>query len=104
MKPGAFASQPTVFRFGLREAMDAIISKKFQEMDEADIGSAKDIAELLALSHKMTMEHIAAMTALEKIKEANIRSQVNVQINEGGGTNYSNLLERIINAGSQSAN
>jgi hypothetical protein len=84
-------------RFKLRKAMDAIIARKFQELDEADVGSGKDIADLLALSHKMTMDELDKQIQLEKIRETNIRSQVNVQINDGG-SNYSSLLERIINA------
>ena len=91
-------------RHKMREAMDAIIHKKFQELDEAGIGSNKDIVEILALSHKMTMEYMDKQIQLEKLRGSNIRSQVNVQINDGGGggSNYGNLLERIINAGNQS--
>jgi hypothetical protein len=33
-------------RFLMRQAMDAIIKQKFQELDEAGVGSSKDIAEL----------------------------------------------------------
>ena len=84
-------------RFTLRKAMDAIISKKFQEMDEAGSGSNKDIIEILALSHKMTMETMDKEIQLEKIRGNSIKSQVNVQINEGGGSNYGNLIERLIN-------
>ncbi len=86
-------------RFRMRQAMDALIARKFQELDEAGVGSSKDIAELLALSHKMTLELMEKEIALEKIKQSNVRSQVNVQINEnglGGGTNYGNLIERLI--------
>src|SRR5574343_661070 len=36
-------------RFKMRSAMDAIIKKKFQEMEEAGTGSNKDIIEILAL-------------------------------------------------------
>ena len=88
-------------RFKLRKAMDAIIARKFQELDEADVGSGKDIADLLMMSHKMTMDELEKQIQLEKLRESNIKSQVNVQINDGVGTNYSNLLERIINAGSK---
>jgi len=84
-------------RFKLRRAMDAIIARKFQEMDEADIGSNKDIADLLAMSHKMTMAELDRQIELERLRDTNIKSQVNVQINDGG-SNYSSLLERIINA------
>lgn len=87
-------------RFRLRRAMDAIIQKKFQEMDEAGVGSNKDIADLLALSHKMTMSELEKLIEYEKVKESNIKSQVNVQINDGG-SNYSTLLEKIINADSK---
>ena len=88
-------------RHKMREAMDMIIQRKFQELDEAGIGSNKDIVEILALSHKMTMEYMDKQLQLEKLKQSNLKSQVNVQINDSGsGSNYGNLIERIINAGS----
>lgn len=89
-------------RHRMRQAMDLIIQKKFQELDEAGIGSTKDITEILALSHKMTMEYMDKQIQLEKLRGGGIRNQVNVQINDGtGGSNYGNLIERIINAGSE---
>ena len=87
-------------RFRLRDAIDAVINRKFQEIDEAGIGSNKDIADLLAISHKMTMEYMDKMIAYEKLRTDSIKSQVNVQINDGG-SNYSKLIERIIDANSQ---
>jgi hypothetical protein len=84
-------------RFKMRAAMDAILAKKFQEMDEADVGSNKDIIEIMALSHKMTMELMDREIALRKLDGTNIRNQVNVQINDqGGGSNYNHLLERLM--------
>jgi len=84
-------------RFKMRRAMDMLISKKFQELDEAGVGSSKDIADLLALSHKMTIEQLDREIALEKVRANNIKSQVNVQINDGGsGSNYGSLLERLL--------
>ena len=82
--------------------MDAIIKKKFQELEEADIGSNKDISELLALSHKMTMEQLDRQIELEKVRSAQIKSQVNVQINDGGGgqgdgTKYGRLIQQLVN-------
>jgi len=89
-------------RHKMRQAMDMIIQKKFQELDEAGIGSNKDITEILALSHKMTMEYMDKQIQLEKLRGGHIKNQVNVQINDGvGGSNYGNLIERIINAGSE---
>jgi phage terminase small subunit len=82
-------------RFKMRDAMDALIKKKFQELEESETGSAKDIAELLALSHKMTMDEMSRQIELEKLRQTNIKSQVNVQINDGG-TKYENLIQRLI--------
>lgn len=84
-------------RFKMRKAMDALIQKKFQELDESDQGSNKDIADLLALSHKMTMEQLDREIQLEKLRNTNIKNQVNVQINDNqGGSNYGALLERLL--------
>jgi hypothetical protein len=83
-------------RFRMRDAMDAIIQKKFQELDEADVGSSKDILEILALSHKMTMETLDRQIQLEKLKGSNLRTQTNIQINETGGSNYHSLIERLV--------
>lgn len=82
-------------RFKLRRAMDAVISKKFQEMDEAGVGSGKDILDILALSHKMTMETLDKQLQLEKLRDSNIRTQTNIQINDGG-SNYSTLISRLL--------
>lgn len=85
-------------RYKMRAAMDAVLRKKFQEMEEGDVGSNKDIAELLALSHKMTVELLDREIALEKLKTENtLKSQVNVQINENGdGTRYGALIAKLI--------
>lgn len=85
-------------RFKMRKAMDAILAKKFQDLEESETGSSKDIADLLALSHKMSMELLDKEIALEKIrvdgKGSGVKSQTNIQINEGG--NYGALLEKLI--------
>lgn len=85
-------------RFKMRSAMDAVLQKKFQDMEEAGIGSNKDIAELLALSHKMAIEHIDKQIQLEKIRLQNdptIKTQNNIQINDAG-SNYANLLSKLL--------
>ena len=86
-------------RFKMRRAMDAVLQRKFREMEEADVGSNKDIAELLALSHKMTMEVLDREIQLEKLRagESGPKNQVNVQINEGGdGTKYGALIAKLL--------
>ena len=89
----------------MRSAMDAIIKKKFQELEEADLGSTKDIAELLALSHKMTMDEMSKQIELEKVRQGNMKNQVNVQINDAGfgdGSKYSKLMHQLLNANNSS--
>ena len=83
-------------KFEMRAAMDALIKKKFQELHEADVGSTKDITELLALSHKMSMDLLDREIQLEKARQVNQpQKQVNVQINDDG-TKYSSLISRLI--------
>lgn len=83
-------------RFKMRAAMDALIKKKFQEMHEADVGSTKDITELLALSHKMSMDLLDREIQLEKARQSSApQKQVNVQINDDG-SKYSHLISRLI--------
>lgn len=88
-------------RFLMREVMDTIIRKKLQELDEAEIGSSKDIMDILALSHKMTMDALDRQIQLEKIRNPQVKTQTNVQINElgGDGTKYGALLQKLIGVG-----
>lgn len=82
-------------RFKIRALMDAVINKKLQELEESEMGSSKDIAELLQLSHKMSMEEMAKQIELEKLRTNNsIKTQTNIQVNNGG-TRYDALITAI---------
>ena len=85
-------------KFEMRAAMDALIKQKFQELHEAGTGSTKDISELLALSHKMSMDLLDREIQLEKLRSTSApQNQVNVQINEGlDGSKYSSLISKLI--------
>jgi DNA-binding CsgD family transcriptional regulator len=85
-------------RFLMRRAMDALIKQKFQELEESQTGSTKDIAELLQMSHKMSMDLLDREIQLEKARTATgPQKQVNVQINEGlDGSKYSQLVQKLI--------
>lgn len=89
-------------RYKVREAMDAILQQKFQELSEAGVGSGKDIADLLMLSHKITMDLLDRELELEKLRQKttldNLKTQVNVQINDSG-TKYSELINRLLGSG-----
>lgn len=85
-------------RFLMRRAMDALIKQKFCELEESQTGSTKDIAELLQMSHKMSMDLLDREIALEKARQSTgPQKQVNVQINEGlDGSKYSQLVQKLI--------
>ena len=84
-------------KFLMRRAMDALIQQKFQELEESGVGSSKDIAELLSLSHKMSMDLLDREIQLEKLKQgAGPQKQVNVQINETDGSKYGQLIHKLI--------
>lgn len=86
-------------RYKMRSLMDTLIKKKLMDMEEAQVGSSKDISELIALSHKMSMELLDKEIALEKARsESSLKSQVNVQINEGigDGSKYGALISKLL--------
>jgi uncharacterized pyridoxal phosphate-containing UPF0001 family protein len=85
-------------RFLMRRAMDALIKQKFHELEESQMGSTKDIAELLQMSHKMSMDLLDREIQLEKAKtQTGPQKQVNVQINEGlEGSKYGKLVQQLI--------
>lgn len=85
-------------RFRIRNIMDAVINKKLEEMQEAGVGSSKDITEILALSHKMSMDILDKQIKLEEAKAKNvIKNQTNIQVNDQSGSNYQALLDKLIN-------
>ena len=102
-QPGVRQYLNTVFfdlgynnRFRMRSAMDALIRQKFQELEESQTGSSKDISELLALSHKMSMEQLDREIQLEKLRQGNQpRTQTNIQINDGT-SKYSQLIHQLL--------
>ena len=85
-------------RFLMRRAMDALIKQKFSELEESQTGSTKDIAELLQMSHKMSMDLMDREIQLAKAQQATgPQKQVNVQINDSlDGSKYSQLVQRLI--------
>jgi len=78
----------------IAEKMDMLVDKKLEELDEAEIGSNKDIADLLALSHKMRMD-MSNLLQKDTVKlEGNTK---NTQVNVYGEGNYGRLMEKLLN-------
>lgn len=85
-------------RNNIAAAMDSIIATKLAELEEAELGSGKDIADLLQMAHKMRMDELAMMAKLEeaRAKSDTIKNQTNIQINEGPQGNYGDLVRKIL--------
>lgn len=82
-------------RFKLRTLMDKLIDEKVKEMSDDQTTSKKDIAELMALSLKITEAETRRLIEEQKLEQSTIKSQTNIQINSGGD-NYDSLIERLI--------
>lgn len=83
------------------DLLDTIIASKLEEAEESGIYTSKDLMDVLSFAHKMRMDEIKAQG--EADKHTNIKSQTNVQINEGlpyGSGNYAKLLEKLMNGDS----
>ena len=81
-------------RFKLAETLEKIITKKLDELEEAEIGSSKDIADLLDLAIKF-YNTLAKLEAVREKKD--IHNQTNVQVNDYGKGNYGKLVEVLAN-------
>ena len=78
----------------IAEKLDMLVEKKWEELEEAEIGSNKDIADLLALAHKMRKE-MSEIIQKDTVAPA---VQKNTQVNVYGEGNYGKLMEKLINA------
>lgn len=84
-----FLEQGYLQRNKLNDVMTKIIDMKLEEMEESELGSNKDILEILKVAHQMQMDHRKVS------KEEQPGQQVNIQ-NNFGGDNYNRLLEKIV--------
>lgn len=90
-------------RFRLAELMDKIVERKLEELSEAEIGSSKDILDILQFAHKLRMDELAQQAKLEAARQSSVKSQTNIQINQSpyDGTNYGKLLDSLLNVDSK---
>lgn len=93
-----FLEQGYMNRSKLQDVMDDLFQKKLEEMEESEMGTSKDILDLLTLQHRMRMEEIKAMD--EKVSGTNIKNQVNVGA-PSFGTNYDSLIGNLMRVGKE---
>ena len=78
----------------ITEKMDAIISKKLLELEDLEMTSSKDIADLLQMQHKMLLDQAKIATTASSDKDVSV-TQIN---NVFDNTAYGALMEKIVNA------
>ena len=85
------------YRYMVRiaEKLDELVDKKWDELEEAEIGSNKDIADLLNLAYKMQMD-MAKLLQNDTDKGPGV--QRNTQVNVYGKGSYGKLMEKLIEA------
>lgn len=77
----------------ISERMDEIIEMKLLELEEAGIGSNKDIADLLTMAFKM--RESSSKLIQQDSKEAAPVQQTNNNLNVFGEGSYGKLMERL---------
>lgn len=92
-----YLEQGYLNRHRLQDIMSEVMELKLEEMRESEMGSSKDIADLVLILHKMRMDEAKVNGSVGGVQPTN---QTNVQINNGtpgyGGDNYMALLNKLV--------
>ena len=81
----------------ITESMEGLIDAKMAEMNELDMTSSKDVADLLQMMHKMQVEKSKLLTA--KIPKDTLPNQRNQQVNifnADDNSQYAKLMRAIV--------
>jgi hypothetical protein len=89
-----FLEQGYINRHKIQNVLDEIIEMKLEEMRESEIGSNKDIMDILAFAHKMGEDVRKGIRETEKVVAPT--NQFNTQINADFGENYTSLMSKLI--------
>ena len=91
-----FMEQGYMNRNKIQEVMDKVLELKIEEMEESEMGSNKDIIDILQLQHKMRMDY------LKEAKEAEPITKQQINIGDSAvaemGSNYNGLLGKLMQA------
>lgn len=79
-------------RFKLAELLDEVIENKLREARESDMYSSKDLVDIIALAHKISIDHSKSTNITQQVK-----NQQNIQVNGAfGDGNYGKLMEKLL--------
>jgi len=92
-----FLEQGYVNRHKIQGVLDEIIELKLEEMRDSEIGSNKDILDILAFAHKIGEDTRKGMREIEK-NSSQFSKQTNIQFNgvDTYGQNYTSLMDKLI--------
>jgi hypothetical protein len=76
----------------LAQKLDDLIDLKWEEIEEAEIGSNKDIADLINMAHKMRLDMSKLLQADTPTGPSN---QKNTQVNVFGDGSYGKLMQHL---------
>jgi hypothetical protein len=89
-----YLEQGYLNRHRLQDILGEVMELKLEEMRDSEIGTKKDILDVLALAHKIRADEAKINSTGN---EGGPRNQTNVQINSAGfGDNYNSLLDKIM--------
>jgi hypothetical protein len=89
-----YLEQGYLNRHRLQDILGEVMELKLEEMRDSEIGTKKDILDILALAHKIRADEAKIA---QGGNEGGPRNQTNVQINSAGfGDNYNSLLDKIM--------
>ena len=94
-----FLDQGYLNRHKLQETMTYLIDLKMEELKDAEVGSSKDILDLLQAAHKMRMEEIKAMQNADKDSSPRVVVNTNGGLAPQFGDNYDSLLGKLMKGG-----
>jgi len=83
----------------IAELLDEIIESKIEEARESEFYTKKDLIDLLVLANKIRQDEKKTQN-----DSTNIKTQTNVQINDGaafGSGNYGKLMEALMKPGTE---
>jgi len=79
-------------RFKMARVMDELIAKKLEEMDDTDMGSSKDILDLLQTQHAIKMKELEFEAKVKKELLELERKKEEVQIKNQTNNQYNNYV------------
>jgi hypothetical protein len=89
-------------RNNIAALLDEMIASKLEEAQESGIYSNKDLADLLMTAHKIRMDELKQQN---EDSNTHIKTQTNVQINDGTGSfgsgNYGALMDKLLGSDAQ---